>query len=184
MPLYLGERNLSMKWRRSRKHLKWLDLRGAKSRSKILRVKTMRTARSIYPQNYRSSQNYAKRKWKGPKPLIDIFQEKNWITIIAEIAGFNKELESIVASAKEGQEEVVGSTIVQKKRDLELKIHQAQRQLNEIKLKKRERTEHLGNLLRNFNMLPGPMVVLVIAVVLGIRRSVRRRHYISHVSDA
>jgi len=51
----------------------------------------MRTARSIYPQNYRSSQNYAKRKWKEPKPLIDIFQEKNWITIIAEIAGFNKE---------------------------------------------------------------------------------------------
>jgi HSP20 family molecular chaperone IbpA len=91
MPLYLGERNLSMKWRRNRKHLKWLDLRGAKSRSKILRVETMRTARSIYPQNYRSSQNYAKRKWKEPKPLIDIFQEKNWITIIAEIAGFNKE---------------------------------------------------------------------------------------------
>jgi HSP20 family protein len=32
-----------------------------------------------------------KRKWKNPKPLIDIFQEKNWITIVAEIAGFNKE---------------------------------------------------------------------------------------------
>jgi HSP20 family molecular chaperone IbpA len=87
MPLYLGERNLSTKWRRSRKHLKWLDLRSAKSRSKILRIEPMRTARGIY----RSSQNYAKRKWKEPKPLIDIFQEKNWITIIAEIAGFNKE---------------------------------------------------------------------------------------------
>jgi len=51
----------------------------------------MRPARSIYHQNYRSSENYATRKWKEPKPLIDIFQEKNWITIIAEIAGFNKE---------------------------------------------------------------------------------------------
>ena len=26
-----------------------------------------------------------------PKPLIDIFQENNYITVIAEIAGFNKE---------------------------------------------------------------------------------------------
>lgn len=51
----------------------------------------MRPARSIYYQNYRSSSNYAKRKWKEPKPLIDIFQEENWITIVAEIAGFNKE---------------------------------------------------------------------------------------------
>ncbi len=32
-----------------------------------------------------------KRKWKEPKPLIDIFQESNWVTIVAEIAGFNRE---------------------------------------------------------------------------------------------
>ena len=51
----------------------------------------MRSARSIYPQHFRSSQNSARRKWKAPKPLIDIFQEKNWITIVAEIAGFKKE---------------------------------------------------------------------------------------------
>jgi HSP20 family molecular chaperone IbpA len=94
MPLYLGEANLSTKWRRSRKHLKWLDLSSqdrvnAESSSKIPRVKS--TARKLYPQHYRSSQSYAKRKWKEPKPLIDIFQEKNWITIVAEIAGFNKE---------------------------------------------------------------------------------------------
>ena len=96
MPLYLGETKLSTKWRRSRKHLKWLDLKNssktiAKNNSKMLHIENMRTARSIYPQYYRSSQNYAKRKWKEPKPLIDIFQEKNWITIIAEIVGFNKE---------------------------------------------------------------------------------------------
>jgi HSP20 family molecular chaperone IbpA len=96
MPLYLGEAILSAKWRRSRKHLKWLDLTElgnshAKNQSKILRLETMRTARSLYPLHYRSSTNYAKRKWKAPKPLIDIFQEKTWITIVAEIAGFNKE---------------------------------------------------------------------------------------------
>ena len=87
---------MSTKWRRNRKHLNWLDLRNTdktngKNRSKILRIENMRVARSVYPPHYRSSQTYFKRKWKEPKPLIDIFQEKNWITIVAEIAGFNKE---------------------------------------------------------------------------------------------
>ncbi len=96
MPLYLGGTNLSTKWRRSRKHLKWLDLKDsskniAKHSSKTPRVENMRIARSVCPPYYRSSQNYAKRKWKEPKPLIDIFQEKNWITIVAEIVGFNRE---------------------------------------------------------------------------------------------
>lgn len=96
MPLYSGGTSLSAKWRRSRKHLKWLDLKdsvkdSAKHDSNVLHIKNTRTTRSIYPQYYRSSQNYAKRKWKEPKPLIDIFQEQSWITIIAEIVGFNKE---------------------------------------------------------------------------------------------
>jgi len=96
MPLYLGEAILSTKWRRSRKHLKWLDLSdedraNAKSHAKTPRIETLRTARNVYPEGYRFAQNHAKRKWKEPKPLIDIFQEKNWITIVAEIAGFNKE---------------------------------------------------------------------------------------------
>jgi hypothetical protein len=49
---------------------------------------------------------------------------------------------------------------------------------------RRERIEHLGNMLRAFNMLMAPVVILLIAIVLGIRRSVRKRHYISHASDA
>jgi HSP20 family molecular chaperone IbpA len=96
MPLYLGEAILSTKWRRSRKHLKWLDLSNqdkvnSEKTSEIPRIKSISASRKLYPQHYRSSPNYAKRKWKEPKPLIDIFQEKNWITIVAEIAGFNRE---------------------------------------------------------------------------------------------
>ena len=96
MPLYLGGTNLSTKWRRSRKHLKWLDDKNIsktidKHDSKTLHIKNMQTSRNICPPYYRSSQNHAKRKWKEPKPLIDIFQEKKWITIVAEIAGFNRE---------------------------------------------------------------------------------------------
>jgi HSP20 family molecular chaperone IbpA len=87
---------LSTKWRRSKKYLKWINLSNSpknstKNHSKIYHSEKMRTIRSIYPQKCRPFKNYAKRQWKEPKPLIDIFQEKNWILIIAQIAGFNKE---------------------------------------------------------------------------------------------
>ena len=45
----------------------------------------------ISSPNFRSSQCYGKTKWKSPIPLIDVFQDQNTITIIVEIAGFNKE---------------------------------------------------------------------------------------------
>jgi HSP20 family protein len=50
----------------------------------------MRTTRAN-TQKRRYTKNYEKNNWKEPKPLIDIFQENNWITIIAQIIGFNKE---------------------------------------------------------------------------------------------
>lgn len=129
--------------------------------------------------------------FKRPFTVVDEIEKKAEAETAQEvaklnmqIAGFTKELQSILASSKQEEEAVIGSTILQKQRDLELKKHEAQRQLNEIKLKKRERTEHLGNALRNFNILLAPAVILIIAIVLGIRRSARKRHYISHTSDA
>jgi ABC-type uncharacterized transport system involved in gliding motility auxiliary subunit len=101
-----------------------------------------------------------------------------------QIALFQGQLQSIISSAKEGQEEVIGSSIVQKKKELELKIHQAQGQLREVKMKRREQIEQLGSRLQYANTTVAPAVILVVAVVLGIRRSVRKRHYISHASDA
>jgi HSP20 family protein len=41
--------------------------------------------------SFRPSKTFAKRKFEEQKPLIDIFQENNTITIVAEIVGFNKE---------------------------------------------------------------------------------------------
>lgn len=103
----------------------------------------------------------------------------------AQIAGYNEELRKLVSTAQDTDEQdVVGSTILQKRREIELKIRVAQRDLNNIKLKRRERIERLGNNLRQVNMLAAPSVILAFAVVLGIRRSVRKRHYISHASDA
>jgi HSP20 family protein len=34
---------------------------------------------------------YRGRKWKEPKPLIDVFEEKDKITVVAEFTGFKKE---------------------------------------------------------------------------------------------
>jgi len=104
--------------------------------------------------------------------------------INAEIEGFQKELGSILSSAKEGEEEIVGGSILQKKKDLELKLLEAQRKLRLVKMKKRERIEQLGNRLRSFNMLAAPAVILVIAIILSVRRGARKRYYISHASDA
>ena len=104
--------------------------------------------------------------------------------INAEIVGFRNELNDIISNAKEGEDDVIGSSILQKKKDLEIKLHEAQRKLRSVKMKRRERIESLGNILMNFNMLLTPAIILIIAIVLGIRRSIRKRHYISHASDA
>lgn len=104
--------------------------------------------------------------------------------ISAEIKGFENELQSILASAKQGEEEIIGSSILQKKNELELKIREARKRLRQVKMERRQNIESLGNSLRNFNMLAAPTVILVIAIVLGVRRNVRKRRYISHASDA
>jgi len=104
--------------------------------------------------------------------------------IEAKIAGFNSELQSILASAKEGQEEVVGSSILQKRRELELEIQRANSEKRVIQMKRRERIDSLGQKLQRANTLIAPAVILIIAIVVGIRRSIRKRHYISHASDA
>jgi HSP20 family molecular chaperone IbpA len=90
--LYPGEAKLSTKWRRSKKYLKWLDLKDPEEpHSKTPRTKNTRATSAAHPQKHRYSKNYDQNSWKEPKPLIDIFQESSWITIIAQIVGFNKE---------------------------------------------------------------------------------------------
>ena len=77
----------SARWRRTYKSKKWLDFNLPKTqKSQTKNTKTI----SIH-SSFRSSKSFAKKKLVAPKPLIDIFQDANNITIIAEIAGFNKE---------------------------------------------------------------------------------------------
>ncbi|MDD5459205.1 MAG: GldG family protein [Phycisphaerae bacterium] len=109
-------------------------------------------------------------------------EEENRIN--TEIQSFQSELNQMLASAKEGEEEVIGSSILVKKKEIEAKIYQAQMKLRDVKMKKRKSIEELGDKLRNFNTLPGPTLMVLIAIVLGIYRGTKKRHYISHASDA
>jgi ABC-type uncharacterized transport system involved in gliding motility auxiliary subunit len=109
---------------------------------------------------------------------------KELAAIELKIAGFNRELQSILASAKKGEEEVIGSSIMQKRRELELEIQRANSEKRVIQMKRRERIDSLGGKLQRANTLIAPAVILIIAIVVGIRRSIRKRHYISHKSDA
>ena len=85
---------MSARWRRSRKQQKWLDLQNLrispKPNAKILRFEKL-NPRKIHPQKYRLPKRLLKGEYKDPKPLIDIFQGPNWITIVAELAGYNQE---------------------------------------------------------------------------------------------
>lgn len=104
--------------------------------------------------------------------------------INAQIAGFQQDLQNIVSSAKEGEDKLIETSILEKKKEVEGKIHDAQRKLRNVRMEQRKSIEQLGDRLRNINTWLTPAAILVVAIVLGIRRSVRRRHYISHASDS
>jgi HSP20 family molecular chaperone IbpA len=74
--------------------MKWLDLKdiniSPKTPQKPPRLETYKTTR-IHPQNYRLPKKYSKTKYREPKPLIDMFQDDETITIVAQIAGFQQD---------------------------------------------------------------------------------------------
>jgi HSP20 family molecular chaperone IbpA len=74
--------------------MKWLDLKdinvSPKTAQKPPRMETYKTTR-IHPQKYRLPKRYCKTKYREPPPLIDMFQDDNTVTIIAQIAGFQQD---------------------------------------------------------------------------------------------
>jgi HSP20 family molecular chaperone IbpA len=86
---------MSAKWRRTTKTRKWPEFNQTPPKNKkqhqIQPEHAYRIKSASAPQSFRPSKNFAERSIQEPKPLIDIFQESNFITIVAEIAGFNRE---------------------------------------------------------------------------------------------
>ncbi|MCW4018030.1 MAG: Hsp20/alpha crystallin family protein [Candidatus Bathyarchaeota archaeon] len=93
---------MSAKWRRSRKHMKWLDLRNIRILSPEKKKARSENSKSfrISSQKYRLPKRLGKSKYEEPKPLIDMFQDKTWVTIVAQLAGFNKETFKISVKAQ------------------------------------------------------------------------------------
>jgi HSP20 family molecular chaperone IbpA len=80
---------MSARWKRTNKNRKWLDIKDLAPISKLPKKEKAKAKIKAVASNFRPSSSYIKRQ--DLKPLIDIFQDSNNITIIAEIAGFNKE---------------------------------------------------------------------------------------------
>jgi ABC-2 type transport system permease protein len=59
-----------------------------------------------------------------------------------------------------------------------------ERQLRETMNDRREKIENMGDRIKLLNLISAPGIILIIAMVLGIYRNVKRRYYISHASDA
>lgn len=88
---------MSAKWRRSKKHLKRFDL--FKTLKKVENKNTYQPShvRKPHVKSHTRSYKYTlpkiheKRAWREAEPLIDVFEEKDDIIVIAEFAGFSKE---------------------------------------------------------------------------------------------
>ncbi|MFA5424891.1 MAG: Gldg family protein [Phycisphaerae bacterium] len=103
--------------------------------------------------------------------------------INAEIDAYRQQLSQIIGNAQEGQEEIIGSEILQKKTELETKLRQAEVRLQQVRLKAYQGIENLGDRLRNLNTLPGPIFILLVAVIIAIYRSSRKKHYIKRIGN-
>jgi ABC-2 type transport system permease protein len=101
-----------------------------------------------------------------------------------KIASYNAKLQSIVSSSGQNEQAVIGSQIVQQRRQIEDSIYQAEREKRSINMQRLEQIDKLGMKLQRANTLAAPAVILAFAIILSIKGSLRKRHYISHKSDA
>ena len=78
----------------------------------------------------------------------------------------------------------MGSSILEEKRKVEIKIRLSQKELRDVKMSRRQDIEALGSKLKAVCMLLTPVIILLIAIMLGTFRTARKRHYITHASDS
>jgi HSP20 family molecular chaperone IbpA len=97
---------LSAKWRRSRKNSRWLksfkEDKDFVDIQKRIGVKRLKVKKHKNPIAYKIPiKLYKAKKWREPKPLVDIFEGDDEVIVVAELAGFSKE--KLRITAKEQQ---------------------------------------------------------------------------------
>ena len=103
--------------------------------------------------------------------------------IEAQIKGFEQQLNEKLQGVGSNQQELINRTILEEKKDIEVKLQEAEMRLREVKNQKVRAKEALKNKLRSFAMLPGPLLTLLIAVILAIHRTVKKRHSMYHIQE-
>ena len=92
---------MSAKWRRGKKNTRRFDLFKAISRAKSkdthrrFNIKTLKVKRQSHPYMYRVPKVDGEVKCRELKPLVDVFEEKDEVVVVAELAGFNRENQRI-----------------------------------------------------------------------------------------
>lgn len=103
--------------------------------------------------------------------------------IMAEIKGFESQLNEKLRALETKEKELINKTILEEKKEIEVKLHEAEMRLRDVKMKKVADKEALKNRIRNFCTLPGPLVVLAAAVALAVYRTLKRRYSIQHMRE-
>jgi len=80
--------------------------------------------------------------------------------------------------------ELDSEKLQQAEKERSQKYLELERELRDTMNARREKIENLGDRVKLMNLISAPGIILIIAIVLGIYRNVKRRHYISHTSDA
>ncbi|MEN8126241.1 MAG: GldG family protein [Planctomycetota bacterium] len=105
--------------------------------------------------------------------------------IEVKVKGFEQQLNEKLRSLEgENKGELINQTILEEKEKIELELRKAEKEFRDIKMQGRQRVEKVKEWVRFVCTIPGPICVLLIAVGLGVYRSVKRRRYISHASDS
>ena len=94
---YEGKGRMSARWRRSRRHTKWVSIakaaNGTKNKNvrRILRIQNVNTKKQSRPSRYKTLRIYGEKVWKEPRPLADVLEENDEIVVVTEFAGFKRE---------------------------------------------------------------------------------------------
>jgi hypothetical protein len=94
-----------------------------------------------------------------------------------KIQKFQRKLNELGASAKEGNEKLIEKTAMKERRRIEAEIRKANKALRDLQAGRRTKVEELKSFYYNLNQFLAPAVVLIIAIVLGVVRTVRAKRY-------
>ena len=94
-----------------------------------------------------------------------------------QIEKYEKELKELGGAATEENIQLIQTAALEKRRTIEAKIREANKELRRLQAKRREKVEALGFRLQMLNLTVAPLAILAIALALAIVRWAQAKHY-------